>query len=157
MQVCARRGRLSERRQAIGARRAVAAWAVLAAVVITTHAADVQPKIAIELNRIQQVSDGCEALLVLRNDTATALEAFRLDLVLFDLDGIVTKRLAVEAAPLAPGKTVVRQFVIPDAKCTGLARMLLNEITECRAAGDGARGCSVAVATSSRTTLEFFD
>ena len=64
-------------------------------------------------------------------------EGLRLDMVLFDVDGVIARRLAVDAAPLAAGKTSVRVFGISNLACDNIGRVLLNDILVCQdATGD---------------------
>ncbi len=57
-----------------------------------------EPGIGLELNRLEAVEGACRAYVVLQNDTDAAFSALRYDLVIFDADGIVTRRLALETA-----------------------------------------------------------
>src|SRR3546814_16715533 len=66
--------------------------------------------IALELNKLETVKNACRAYLVVQNRTDAALASLKLDLVMFGGDGVIAKRLAVEAAPLPAGKTRVRLF-----------------------------------------------
>ena len=58
------------------------------------------------------VDAGCRVYLVVGNDGAKALESLKLDLVLFNSDGVIDRRLALEAGPLRTGQDQ-RQAVRP--------------------------------------------
>lgn len=111
--------------------------------------------IALELNKLETVKSACRAYLVVQNHTASALTALKLDLVMFGSDGVIERRLAVETAPLAAGKTAVRLFDMEGTACAGISRVLLNDVLACRDA-DGDRGeCLSEIRTFSRAEPEF--
>src|SRR3546814_11145369 len=74
---------------------------------------------------------------------------------MFGGDGVIAKRLAVEAAPLPAGKTSVRLFDMEGLACDGVSRVLLNDVLACRDDSGEREGCLAAIATSSRTDAEF--
>lgn len=85
----------------------------------------------IELNKLEPQANACRAYLVLQNGTESTFDSLRLDLVAFDVDGIVAKRLAVEAAPLPPGKTSLKLFDMSELSCDGIGHLLLNSVLAC--------------------------
>jgi hypothetical protein len=112
-------------------------------------------QISLELNKLEPVSGACRAYLVLANGTGDRLVSLKLDLVMFDNDGIVSQRLAVEVAPLPAGKTSLKVFDIAGLACDRISRILLNDVRACED-GNGARtDCLEAVSTSSRGTVPF--
>jgi hypothetical protein len=95
--------------------------------------------LSVQLNKLETDGDACRAYIVLENASGIAFEALRLDMVLFDVDGVIARRLAVDAAPLAAGKTSVRVFGIGNLACDNISRVLLNDILVCQdASGDRA-------------------
>jgi hypothetical protein len=64
----------------------------------------------IELNRLEERDDGCRVHLVLENKSPRAYTSYRLDLVIFSSDGVISRRLALETAPLRANKTMVKEF-----------------------------------------------
>ncbi len=107
------------------------AWTLPAALAEETGALSVQ------LNKLEADGDACRAYIVLENASGIAFEGLRLDMVLFDVDGVIARRLAVDAAPLAAGKTSVRVFGISNLACDNIGRVLLNDILVCQdATGD---------------------
>jgi hypothetical protein len=94
-------------------------------------AAQAQPAATIELNRLEPREPGCRLWLLLRNPTATAHDRLRLDLLLFGPDGVIARRLLVDAGPLPAGKTMARIFDAAGLPCEGIAGMLLNDIPAC--------------------------
>ncbi len=107
--------------------------------------------VEIELNKLEPRQGGCQAWLVARNGGETAHDSLRLDIVLFDRDGVIARRLAVEAGPLPPGKTAVRAFVAEGLACETVGAALLNDVLAC---GGGAP-CLGAVTVAARPPLSF--
>jgi hypothetical protein len=113
------------------------------------------PLVAAELNKLEPQGDACRAYLVLKNEVPVAFDTLKLDLVLFDGDGVVARRLAVDAAPLAAGKTSLKVFDIAGQACGAIGRILLNDVIAC-AGPDGPRSdCLGLVAPSARGSVQF--
>jgi len=111
--------------------------------------------VTVELNKLEPNGEACRAYLVLENGAARAFETLRLDLVMFDADGVVARRLGVEAAPLPAGKTSLKVFDLDGLSCGQVGRVLLNDVLAC-ADASGARGdCLSLVSVSSRGPVEF--
>lgn len=85
----------------------------------------------VELNKLEQVSNACRAYLVTQNLTDRAFDSFKLDVVMFDNNGIVAKRLAVQLGPMPAGKTSLKVFDIPGLGCKQIGQLLLNNVLEC--------------------------
>lgn len=108
------------------------------------------PRVSVELNKLEPRESACQAYLVVENKTDIAFGSLKLDLVVFDLDLIVARRLAVETAPLRGGKTAVKVFPISEVRCDRISRVLLNDVLTCRDdAGDRA-DCQDLLEVSSR-------
>jgi len=76
--------------------------------------AQAQPALPLELNRLEPVTppaEGCRIWMMLANDApeSAAINALRLDLVVFGADGQIARRAAVELAPVGAGRTAVRR------------------------------------------------
>lgn len=112
--------------------------------------------ISVELNKVEQAGDDCRVYLVMNNALAATLSAIKLDLVLFDTDGIIAHRFALNVAPLAAGKTSVKSFDVPDMSCETLGRVLLNDAIDCRGASGPITQCVGEVVVSSLGEVEFF-
>ena len=117
-------------------------------------AARASEPITVELNRLQDLAPGCRMHLVIANPGDRRLDTFQLDLVLFGPDGVVVRRVALDASPLRAHKTSVYAFDVPDLACGGFGRVLLNDVAGCGAKGDPARDCVSAIAVSSRAGVE---
>lgn len=114
------------------------------------------PDLRIELNRLEDQSGACRAYMVFENRGTTAVDPLELDLVLFDREGVIARRLAVQGGPLPAEKTLVRAFDVAGMRCDGLGRVLLNAILSC--GGDRAsQDCLGAAELAHRTDIPFND
>jgi hypothetical protein len=111
--------------------------------------------IGVELNKLEPAGEACRAYLVFENRTATAYDPFKLDLVMFDSEGVIAKRLAVEAGPLPAGKTSVKLFDINGLGCESIRRILLNSVMACDTAEETQPDCTGLAKPSSRTEVTF--
>lgn len=154
-------GRQQGRRQQRGALSAGLAAAVLACL-LTALPASAEPAdsgaadaraVDIELNKLEANGEACRAYLVVKNASPQAFDSLKLDLVMFDTDGVVARRLAVEAAPLPPGKTSLKVFDIAGYACDGIGSVLLNDVLACAPAVAG--DCLGLVAASARGEVPF--
>lgn len=127
--------------------------AVLATVTPPARAAD--HTVHIELNRLEQHGDGCRVHLVLENGAPLAYTTYRLDLVIFDADGVIARRLALETAPLRANKTMVKEFELTGLACAGVGRMLLNDVSACASVAGELDDCVAATRVSSRSPVSF--
>lgn len=127
---------------------AVLAWA-------GAVAAAEPPSIRLELNRLETVEAGCRVYLVVGNDGAQPLQSLKLDLVLFGSDGVIDRRLALEAGPLRPAKTTVKLFDVTELPCQGLGSILVNDVLACREAAGADLDCFPGLRVATRTSAGF--
>lgn len=90
--------------------------------------------IHVELNKLQPVDGACRAYLVTQNLSDDRFDSLKLDVVMFDADGIVAKRLAIQLAPMPAGKTSLKVFDMADLGCDQIGQLLLNNVLECTTA-----------------------
>ena len=108
-----------------------------------------------ELNKLEPSNGDCRAYLVLENKSPGHFAVLMLDMVIFGSDGIVERRLAVQVAPLPPGKTSLRVFELGGLPCERVGRLLLNDVMDCTD-GQGSRDdCLALFTTSTRTSIPF--
>jgi hypothetical protein len=106
-----------------------AAAAVLIVTAAASHAEDAPARpeggddsISLELNKLESSDKGCKAYVVASNPTTTSYDALRLDLVMFQTDGVIGRRFALELAPLRPSRTVkMFEPTAPSAKARQLS------------------------------------
>ncbi len=111
--------------------------------------------LGVELNKLEPRGEDCRAYLVFENTTDIAFSALKLDLVMFDTQGVVARRLAVDAAPLAAGKTSLKVFDMSGLGCDGVGRMLLNDMLACEGPDGPLADCLQTVNPSSRADVPF--
>ncbi|MEM9765467.1 MAG: Tat pathway signal sequence domain protein [Pseudomonadota bacterium] len=116
-----------------------------------------EPRIGVELNKLEAEGGSCQAYLVLENGTEDAFDRLVLDLVMFDPDGIIARRLAVDLAPLAAGKLAVKVFSVPDLACASIGRVLVNGVLGCEAGGASHEDCLSLVETTSRVDVDLIN
>lgn len=122
-------------------------------VIPSAHASD--GEVRVELNKLEPSDAACRAYLVLENGTERAFETLKLDLVMFDAEGVVAKRLAVETAPLPPAKTSLKVFDIDGLPCERVGRVLLNDVMACADASGTREDCLGLVAPAARGSVPF--
>ncbi len=137
---------------------ATVSWLAVACGTVPSRAAaadlDESAGVRVELNKLEEHQGNCRAYLLLQNRSGRAYSSFKLDLVMFDTDGIVARRLAVEGAPLPDAKTSLRVFDVPDLKCAGIGRILLNDVLNCGKSAADRSACLAAIRTTSRSAAQ---
>jgi hypothetical protein len=105
---------------------AIAAACFAVASAATAHAG----ALAIELNKLEPQKDSCRAYVVVTNNSSTAYQSLKLDLVLFQPDGVIGRRFALDLGPLRAQKRSVKLFDI-DMPCDQVGSLLINDVLEC--------------------------
>jgi len=139
-------------------RRILATVATVGAAFCAPAAAqdDDSPTLGVELNKLEQTGAACRSYMVLSNRTDATLDQLSLDLVVFDTDGVIDRRLAVELGPVQAGRTRVKVFDMADLDCDRVARVLLNDVLTCRPDRMGdATTCDGALRVSGRGDVDF--
>jgi hypothetical protein len=145
-------GRTLPRRRAAGA-----LLALLSGLAAAPAGAQEDAAIRVELNKLEPAEGACQAYFVVENAAAADLERLNLDLVVFDPDGIVARRLAAEMGPLEAGRTRLRVFALDGLACGGVGRVLLNGVLDCRGAEGPIEGCGDRLELASRADAPFGD
>jgi hypothetical protein len=110
--------------------------------------------IGIELNRVDEQGPSCRASFVIANPGPETFSSFKLDLVVFDKGGTITRRLAADVAPLRADKTSVKIFDIPDTGCGGIGSILVNDVLDCRAADKAVADCVGRLSVTSKLPIK---
>ena len=128
---------------------AAAAAAVLAVCGATIALADPAKQVTLELNKLEAQDKSCRAYLVVSNDGTTVYQSFKLDLVMFQPDGVIGKRFALDLAPIKAGKKTVKLFDLDGVACDKVGSFLVNDIMECKSDGAAADDCLSRLTLSS--------
>lgn len=110
--------------------------------------------VILELNKLEKSEKGCRAYVVVTNPTKTAYDAFKLDLVLFQTDGVIGRRLALDLSPVRPDKRAVKLFDLEGAKCEDIGSFLINDVLDCRTSAGPASDCLANLKVKSLTKVE---
>ncbi len=123
--------------------------------------ADDAPLLTLELNKMEPIpaangaAAGCRAYLVANDpEGGPKFEALRLDLVLFGTDGVISRRIALDVGPVAPGRVQVRPFELRDVPCDSLGQILVNDALICKVGGADQTDCLDRVKTASRVSTK---
>lgn len=111
--------------------------------------------VSAELNKMEVHGNACRAYLLLINKSGTSFESLKMDLVMFDVDGVIIKRLIVQAAPMPIGKTSVKAFDMANQPCNDISRVLMNDVLECVDSSGPRKDCLGMVSTSTRSPTDF--
>jgi hypothetical protein len=108
----------------------------------------------IELNKLEPADKGCRAYMVVNNATDTNYQSFKIDLVLFQTDGVIGRRFSIELAPLRPKKKSVKLFEIDGIVCDMIGSLLINDVMECKADAGLVPNCLESLKTSTLTNIQ---
>jgi hypothetical protein len=125
---------------------AIAAVCFAVASATTAHAG----ALAIELNKLEPQKDSCRAYVVVTNNSSTAYQSLKLDLVLFQPDGVIGRRFALDLGPLRAQKRSVKLFDI-DTPCDQVGSLLINDVLECNGETGSIPNCLADMTATSLT------
>jgi hypothetical protein len=103
--------------------------------------------VRVELNAAEAADKRCLLTFVIENKAAAPVDSLKLDLVVFNSDGVVHRRMVTEMGPVRGAKTIVRSFSV-DGECGQIGSVLVNDVTACTP-GDPA-ACLEGLALSSK-------
>lgn len=128
---------------------------VLSLVLVMASPAAAEPKaLSVELNKLEPQGNGCRAYMVVQNDDDTAYKAFKLDLVLFQQDGVIGRRFAMDLAPLKAKKRSVKLFDLDSIACDKIGNLLINDIVECTSDAGPVENCLTGITVKSLTSVQ---
>lgn len=104
--------------------------------------------VTLELNKLEPQEKSCRAYLVVGNNTDTSFRALKLDLVMFQNDGLIGRWFALDLAPLRARKRSVKLFDL-DVPCDRVGNFLLNDVIECQAEPAPVGDCLASLEVSS--------
>jgi hypothetical protein len=88
--------------------------------------------LSVELNKLETYDRGCRAYVVINNVSDHSYQSVKLDLVLFQPDGVIARRFAVDLAPLKSTKKTVKLFDMEGLACEKIASILVNDVMDCK-------------------------
>lgn len=134
---------------------AAAACAVLAVPVAGLAAeGTASPGLTVELNKLEPQQNGCRAYLVVSNDTAAVYQAYKLDLVLFQPDGVIGRRFVIDLAPLKATKKTVKLFDLDGLACDKVGSLLINDVVDCKSDAGPQADCLAGMTVKSITNVQ---
>jgi len=101
----------------------------------------------LELNAAETANNRCLLTFLIENKTSKAVDSLKLDLALFNPEGIIQHRMITEMGPIRGMRTNVRTFSA-EGECGQIGAILINDVAAC-SAGDPAE-CMDGLALSSR-------
>ena len=107
---------------------------------------------ALELNKLEATDKGCRAYMVVNNTTDTVFQSYKLDLVLFQTDGVIGRRFALDLAPVKAQKKSVKLFELDGVACDKIGSFLINDVMDCKAETGVAENCMQKLTTSTLVT-----
>jgi hypothetical protein len=126
--------------------RSVAASIIALSLLAALPAPAAEQNVRVELNAFESTDTQCRMTFVIENKSA-ALESLKLDLVVFNSESVVYRRLITEMGPVRGGRTIVKTFAI-DTKCAQVGAVLVNDVSACTPGEPNA--CLDGLALSSR-------
>lgn len=118
------------------------------------EAAPAEGSIALELNKLEAYDKGCRAFIVANNTSDVTYQSFKLDVVLFQSDGVIGRRFALDLAPLKPKKRTVKLFELDSQGCDKIGSFLINDVMECKTDTGAQADCLQHLTTSSLTSVQ---
>ena len=136
--------------------RFIAQLAAAAAVVLPVAAQGAAPAanaanaagVSLELNKLEATDKGCRAVVVVNNQSDTAYQTLKLELVMFE-GGVFTRRIAVDLAPVRPQKRSVKLFEIDNIACDKITELLINDVMDCKTDAGAVDSCLQRLSVSS--------
>jgi hypothetical protein len=110
--------------------------------------------LSIELNKLEPEEHGCRAYFVITNQSSTAYDVFKLDLVLFQTDGVIARRFAIDLGPVKQDKRSVKLFDIDAIPCEQVGSLLINDVLECKSEPGPTPDCLAEITSSSLTKAQ---
>jgi hypothetical protein len=105
--------------------------------------------LSVELNKLEPQERGCRAYVVVTNKTSTAYQTLKLDLVLFQTDGVIGRRFAIDLGPLKPDKRTVKLFDLDATPCDQVGSFLINDVLECKTESEPITDCLAGITPTS--------
>lgn len=109
--------------------------------------------ISIELNKTENTEQGCRPLFLFDNQSGHQLNRFQVELVLFDGDGVYSKQILLDMAPLYEDKKVLASFLVTDTPCDQIGSILVNGLPSCANSTGTALDCLALLQVASKSDI----
>jgi hypothetical protein len=109
--------------------------------------------LTIELNKMEDTAEGCLSSFLFDNRTGHQLNRFQIDLVFFDPEGVATKQLLLDMAPLYEDKKTFASFLLDKTACDKIGSILVNGVPRCENGAGHEVACTDLLEVSSRSEV----
>ena len=106
--------------------------------------------LVIERNKMEDTPQGCLSSFLFDNRTGHQLSRFQLDLVFFDPDGVATKQMLLDMAPLYEDKKTFASFLLDETACDKIGSILVNDVPTCENGSGNEVDCIELLEVNSR-------
>jgi len=133
-----------------------ARWLLLSALAFlsaVSPAAAADGVISIELNKVEDTEQGCRPLFLFDNQSGHQLNAFQVELVLFDDKGVYSRQILMDMAPLYKDKKVVASFLMNELACDDIGSMLVNALPSCANSTGADLNCIGLLEVTSKSSI----
>jgi hypothetical protein len=135
--------------------RAIGLATALALLAAPAVAQENAGKLGLELNALQPSDKGCRVTFLATNDLGVALTKSAFEIALFGASGAIERLVALDFKAMPSGKTKVMQFDLDALDCTGVSRVLVNDVSACEGDGLDPATCLSRLSTSTKTEASF--
>jgi hypothetical protein len=98
---------------------------------VTAKAEEVQEELArLELNATETADNRCRMTFLIENKSIRTIDSLKLDLAMFNTEGVIQRRMIAEMGPVRGKRTNVRTFSA-DGECGQLGSILVNDVSAC--------------------------
>jgi len=101
----------------------------------------------LELNATETAENRCRMTFLIENKSSRNIDILKLDLAMFNPEGVIQRRMIIEMGPVRGKRTNVRTFS-SDGECSHLGAILVNDVSACAPGEPNA--CMDGLALSSR-------
>jgi hypothetical protein len=113
------------------------------------------PTLTLELNALQPSEKGCRLTFVVTNNLKAPLDKAAFEIALFNEAQVVDRITVLDFKDLPQGKTKVRRFDLGDTDCSKIARVLVNDATECSGTGVDPKACIRQLNPMTKSGVQF--
>ncbi len=114
-----------------------------------------EPMLTLELNKLEPRGPDCRAYFRIQNLAPDPYRSLKADLFILDPHGVVSRRLALELAPIPARKTLIKTFDVQGLACDRFGSLLLSDLLACEGPGGPPQDCLAAIDTASKSSVPF--